>query len=283
MSKKQQELLIHFDGGSRGNPGPAGAGVVIIDSAADAPLFEAGFFLGTQTNNVAEYMGLLHALEHAQAFGKVRLQLRSDSELLVRQLTGEYRVKNPALAKLYEEAQRRLLKFDRWQVQHVRREFNSRADQLANLAMDKRQTVIVLGQAADPGAAAPPAGETGETTADASSAKPAAQAAAKRPATPPLESTAPHDDRRVLVSCSSPPQACPAGKPFEGERVEVGVQVPAGVCVFAAHALLPTVLAIRNTEAGEVAQVPTLTVRCTHPDCRAAFRVGPRPPTNGHA
>lgn len=135
------KLVIHFDGGSRGNPGPASAGVVIKDADDSKTLHEAGYFLGRHTNNVAEYHGLIRSLAQARALGGNDLDIRSDSELLVRQIHGQYRVKSPALKPLYEQAVKHLRGFDKWRIQHVRREHNQRADELANLAMDHQADV----------------------------------------------------------------------------------------------------------------------------------------------
>lgn len=135
------KLTIHFDGGSRGNPGPASAGVTIVESDTGKPLHEAGYFLGKCTNNVAEYQGLVHSLKQASSLGGTSLDIHSDSELLVRQITGQYRVKSPDLKPLYQVAIKLLHSFDDWKIQHVRREHNQRADELANLAMDHKADV----------------------------------------------------------------------------------------------------------------------------------------------
>ena len=134
-------LTIHFDGGSRGNPGPASAGVVIHDADTGKPVHEAGYFLGKRTNNVAEYQGLIRSLEKAKQLGGERLDIHSDSQLLVRQITGAYRVKSPALKPLYEQAKALLSGFADWKIQHVYRDKNQRADELANLAMDHHADV----------------------------------------------------------------------------------------------------------------------------------------------
>ena len=132
--------ILHTDGGARGNPGPAGLGVVIRDADSQSVLFEAGFFLQRATNNVAEYEALLHGLKAAADLGVAKLSIRSDSELMVRQLQGRYRVKSADLKPRYEQAVRLLKPFD-WDVQHVRRADNARADELANMAMDARRDV----------------------------------------------------------------------------------------------------------------------------------------------
>ncbi|MFQ5429766.1 MAG: ribonuclease HI family protein [Phycisphaerae bacterium] len=135
-------VTIHIDGGARGNPGPAGAGVTIRDEQG-ACLFEGGFFLGHMTNNAAEYNALIRALQVARTAGATRLQIFSDSELLVRQVNGDYRVKNAGLKVLFNDAAARLRDFEDWRVRHVRREANDRADELANQAMDAERDVVV--------------------------------------------------------------------------------------------------------------------------------------------
>ena len=129
-------LLAHIDGGSRGNPGPAGYGVVITDQDRRkvAGLSE---YLGHQTNNYAEYSGLLAALDYALQHGHKALKVVGDSELLVKQIRGEYKVKSPALQDLYLRARQQIAKLDWFSIQHVLREKNHEADRLANLAMDK--------------------------------------------------------------------------------------------------------------------------------------------------
>jgi ribonuclease HI len=125
----------NIDGGSRGNPGPAGYGVRI--EQADGTIVELKEFLGTQTNNVAEYRGLLAALRWAAEHGVSPLLIRSDSELLVRQMRGEYRVKNPGLQPLFDDARSLIRRVGTVTFEHVRREFNRDADRLANEAMDE--------------------------------------------------------------------------------------------------------------------------------------------------
>jgi ribonuclease HI len=143
------EIVAYCDGGSRGNPGPAGFGVYIQDSAGQV-LAELSQYLGVHTNNFAEYSGLLAALEFAIAQGHHSLRVISDSELMVKQMKGQYRVNSPELRPLYEEARRRVAKLEHFQVQHVLREKNRHADRLANLAMDR-------GMGRAPAAPAPPA------------------------------------------------------------------------------------------------------------------------------
>jgi ribonuclease HI len=139
-------ITAYCDGGSRGNPGPSGYGVSIED-AAGRPIAELSEFLGVKTNNFAEYSGLLAALEYALAHGRKQLRVVADSELMVKQMKGQYRVNSPDLRPLWEEAKRRAAKLDRFEIQHVLRGKNKRADALANQAMDRGsgRTVRELG------------------------------------------------------------------------------------------------------------------------------------------
>jgi ribonuclease HI len=128
-------MTVYIDGGSRGNPGPAGYGVQVVDDGnVVAELYES---LGLATNNVAEYRGLLAALAWAVDHGVSALHVKSDSELLVKQLKGQYRVKNPGLQPLYQDALALIARIGRVSFEHVRREFNREADRLANQAMDE--------------------------------------------------------------------------------------------------------------------------------------------------
>jgi ribonuclease HI len=129
------KLVIHVDGGSRGNPGPAAIGVVVSDSEG-AVLEEVGERIGVATNNVAEYRALLKGLERAAALGASEIELVNDSELVARQITGAYKVKHPAMKPLYAEAVAALRQFERSRIQSVPRAQNARADELVNLALD---------------------------------------------------------------------------------------------------------------------------------------------------
>jgi ribonuclease HI len=126
----------HIDGGARGNPGPAGYGVVINDPAG-RKVAELSEYLGHHTNNYAEYQGLLGVLRYALANSIKSLQVVSDSELMVRQMKGIYKVKHPELRKLYEEAQQMVRKLEHFEIRHAMREQNVDADRLANEAMDR--------------------------------------------------------------------------------------------------------------------------------------------------
>ncbi len=129
-------IIANCDGGSRGNPGPAGYGVYIQDSNGKV-VAELNEFLGERTNNFAEYSGLLAALEYALQHNHRRLRVVADSELMVKQIKGQYRVNSPELRPLYEEAKRRIAQLETFEIQHVLREKNRHADRLANLAMDR--------------------------------------------------------------------------------------------------------------------------------------------------
>ena len=129
-------IVAHIDGGARGNPGPAGYGVVITDQQGHE-LAKLSEYLGHQTNNYAEYSGLLAALKYAAEHPARALKVISDSELLVKQLRGEYKVRNPALQQLYTQARQLIRQLNWFSIQHVLREKNREADRLANAAMDK--------------------------------------------------------------------------------------------------------------------------------------------------
>jgi ribonuclease HI len=129
------KLTVNVDGGSRGNPGPAAVGVVVQGPAGEL-LEERGERIGPATNNVAEYRALLLGIERASAHGASELVLVGDSELVVRQVEGKYRVKDPTLRELHAEVKRALQPFAFWSIRHVRREQNEDADRLVNAALD---------------------------------------------------------------------------------------------------------------------------------------------------
>ena len=136
-----EALRLHVDGASRGNPGEAGFGVHVTDAAGSEVAALYGY-LGRATNNVAEYQALLHGLRFALARGAARVEVYSDSELLVRQVEGRYRVKSPGLLPLHREAVSLLARFERVRVAHVPRERNREADALANRAVDERDSKL---------------------------------------------------------------------------------------------------------------------------------------------
>lgn len=128
-------LHIHSDGGSRGNPGPA-AGAFVIQNPAGQTLVESGDFLGVTTNNVAEYQALLRALNKAREIGAERVECFLDSQLVVRQLNGQYKIKDPKMQALFKEIARAARVFKKISFTHVEREKNSQADELVNRTLD---------------------------------------------------------------------------------------------------------------------------------------------------
>lgn len=133
-------VTIYTDGGSRGNPGPAAAGFVLLDRAG-RQLYAMGEFIGTATNNIAEYTALLRAVGRAKQLKAQRLRIFSDSELMVRQITGQYKVKNPNIKVIHSECMKLLGEFESWSIQHFGRDENTLADELVNRALDKKGNV----------------------------------------------------------------------------------------------------------------------------------------------
>jgi ribonuclease HI len=130
------KVVVNVDGGARGNPGPAAVAAVATSTEGD-PLGERKAYIGDATNNVAEYRALLMGLELAHELGADEVEVVNDSELVARQIGGEYRVKHAGLKPLYLEAMQALRAFDGWAVRSVRREQNTRADELVNEALDE--------------------------------------------------------------------------------------------------------------------------------------------------
>lgn len=129
--------LLYTDGAARGNPGPAGAGAYICTEDGEA-VAEIAEYIGETTNNVAEYQGLIFGLKKLIELGGQEVEIRADSELMVKQLKGEYRVKHPNLIPLYREVRTLLEKVPSYKIIHVRREMNKEADRLSNQAIDER-------------------------------------------------------------------------------------------------------------------------------------------------
>ena len=134
-------LQIHIDGGSRGNPGPAGFGVYVQD-ASGAEVASLYGFLGVATNNVAEYQGLIHGLRFALARGARQVHVFSDSELVVKQMDGRYKVKHENMVPLHREARALMARLPDVKLTHVRREQNKDADRLANQALDEKASKL---------------------------------------------------------------------------------------------------------------------------------------------
>ena len=131
-----KRVIVNVDGGSRGNPGPAAIAAVVTDPSG-AVLAERALTIGEATNNVAEYRAVLLGLEAARELGASEVEVVNDSELVARQIGGEYKVKHAGLKPLFIEAMRTLREFDGWSVRAVRREHNERADELVNAALDE--------------------------------------------------------------------------------------------------------------------------------------------------
>ena len=204
-------LMIHTDGGSRANPGPSAAAVIIRDADTNKTLHEAAYFLGRATNNVAEYEGLIRALKIARQLGAKRVQIFADSELMVRQTTGQYRVKSAELKPLAQQAQSLLLKIDTWRIEHIPREQNREADQLVNRALDAGHDI----QGSD-------SEQGGQTS---------ASAGRKTKRTMPKNQTG-----WTVKFLKAPPKACPARCP-KGSVFRFGPDTPAGFCIHAAQAV----------------------------------------------
>jgi probable phosphoglycerate mutase len=134
-------VVAYIDGGARGNPGPAGYGVR-IEQPDGTVLAELHGGLGIATNNVAEYNGLLAALQWAIDHGHRSVHIKADSELLVKQMRGEYKVKHPGLQPLFVRARLLVMQLDRVGFEHVRREYNKEADRLSNLGMDESEAAL---------------------------------------------------------------------------------------------------------------------------------------------
>lgn len=193
-----------MDGGARGNPGPAGFGVV-VEGPAGEPRGSYFGYLGVATNNVAEYRGLLAALEHARHQGWRRLWIGSDSELMVRQIHGEYRVKNEGLKPLFERCRRLLAGFDHFTLEHLPRERNAEADRLANQAMNLRSSDL------PPGVPAPVAGQSPSAAAAGGARVAPVEAPAKGDAGPRVAYNAPAPAQSRLFTGASHPEPAPAG------------------------------------------------------------------------
>jgi len=244
------EVELYVDGGSRGNPGPAACAFVLKDSGGRV-IEKKGFFLGKTTNNVAEYTGLIQGLRVVREKGIKELRIFSDSELMVRQIIGEYRVKSGDLQKLFQDVQRLLLSLDRWQIKHVRREFNADADRLVNETLDEGREPV---------------------ESESEESESLFETARGEEKTSPARSTQScTESPRVLVEviCSSNEGKCPVNMQ-KGQCFVFTEFVPAGLCLYAVQALLPTIIAMQRDE-----DFPNerMTVKCNHPGCNAQFKL----------
>ena len=234
-----------IDGGSRGNPGPAACGVVLYNEQ-NKVVFAGGFFLGKLTNNQAEYHGLLSALDlFARAKAK-DIAIQSDSELLVRQINGQYRVKSPDLRPLFEQAQDRLSQFTHWKIGHILREGNDQADALANRAMDNVRDVVAV---------------------DEKGLMPAGTARVKAP-----EKSSGPQTIQVAAMRGADGTACPANIK-RGQTFIFGAVTPAGLCVDGCAAVIEAVLALQGAD--ELDASSSITPKCQRAGCGAVFEVRP--------
>ncbi len=183
----------NIDGGSRGNPGPAAYGVVVRDGSGEI-VARLKKYIGRLTNNVAEYYGLIAALDYVEAQGIRALRIESDSELLVKQMKGLYKVRSPELQPLFERAKKMSAALDSFRIDHVYREQNREADALANEAMDE-----VEGPDAKPRGAknVPPAKSAAPSSSDGRAATPAASPAAASAASSAAAKTLPSEIRKI--------------------------------------------------------------------------------------
>jgi ribonuclease HI len=134
------KVVVHVDGGSRGNPGPSAAAATLASPSGEL-LDEVSELIGPATNNVAEYRGVLLGLRRAKELGATEIELINDSELVARQLNGDYKVRHPSMIPLFQEVRAALAGFERWSIRTVRREDNARADALVNVALDAAQAL----------------------------------------------------------------------------------------------------------------------------------------------
>ncbi len=226
------ELELYIDGGSRGNPGPAACAYIL--RTPDGKIIKSeGIYLGESTNNIAEYSGLLRGLESARDLNVRELNIFSDSELLVKQLIGEYRIRNIELQRLLEQIQRLLLLFDRWQIRHISREKNKEADRLVNVTLNREQTK-------------PPKTslETEETRNKVT------------------------EEVRVLVEVVKPPnQAVCQANLQKGMCFVFTKLTPPGFCTYALQSILPEIFKLQQSNTDQVK------VKCWKPGCNAEFRL----------
>lgn len=205
--EEQAKIDLYVDGGARGNPGPAAGAYVILNSDENI-ISSEGFFLGKTTNNVAEYSALLRGLAAVQDLKIKEINIFSDSELVVKQIIGKYRVKNSDLKEIYLQVQQALLSFDRWQIRHIPREMNKQADSLVNEVLDDKLN-------------APK--QVNQSTEPASSTK-------------------------VMLEVLNPPsEGTCASEMKRGMCFVFSEVVPPGLCICAANSVLPSVIAIRRS------------------------------------
>jgi len=237
----------YIDGGSRGNPGPAASGVLIYNPN-DKIIFAGGFFLGQKTNNQAEYSALIKALELLALNRANAINIYSDSELLVHQINGTYRVKNPQLKLLYQKSQQLLEGFENWKIRHIPREKNAQADKLANQAMNAGRDVILT--------------DEGKLTGQPTSAPPSSSA----------DRISGTNVVEVFVVQGSGQKICPAnckrGQLFVFKEI-----TPPGFCIEGCAAVLDAVLALKDMDDRKSSDQTTMTARCAKSGCGAVFEI----------
>lgn len=291
------ELILHVAGRMLSNPGLAAAGILITRNDG-SPLYEAGFFLGNQTTESAQYHGLLRGLDHVAKLNPTLLSIFVPEDFLIQHVTGQLLVANPSLEMLHEQAQLKLLRLGRWSIRKTPESEGRRAVELAANALQSQSSHVAsdhanpnpvrqygappsapnpnaVGEYGNAPTSAPPPAIADSSAGAASSA--AASAATSRTGAPHDSSAAPlpPDERQVHVQLSSPPRGeCPAGD-WCPDVLTIGQKLPAGICIHAAHAFTPTILAMLNTDANDFSAIPTLTIRCTHPGCPATFHLSP--------
>lgn len=249
-------LTIHVDGGARGNPGPAGIACVLYDQDAKRMVHEAGYYIGRATNNVAEYRALIRALELAEQYKAKTVHIRCDSELVVKQITGQYKVKSADLQELHQQVQMLMLRFDSWQIKHVYREQNKRADQLVNMALDAKADVIVTPAAGSQNASNDQAqGSTRSSGRHGSSAS-LFDAPVDKDDTPAGQYP------KWNVTVTSEPETPWEGGCKRGQKFTFGPATPAGMCVYAAQAMFELSPTTDLDGKG-----PRATFRCPQCDC----------------
>ncbi len=233
MSK---QLILHVDGGARGNPGPAAAGVVLQDGAG-AALLEAGYLLGVLTNNQAEYNALLMGVQAATRLKARILTIYADSELMVRQVNGDYKVRSPELKPLFDDVHRQLRAVDTWELHHIPREANRRADALVNRALDLDEDVVEV--------------DAGQST---------PRLTRREPAEP-----VPRAPVRIEVVRRGPQEPCSPGC-AQGSRYVIGLTLPAGLSIDVVVPLIEAIQAVRAS-----AEPTTRSVSCA--GCGAVHQV----------
>jgi len=290
---------VYIDGGSRGNPGSSAAGVQIVDSTGRV-MFAGGLFLGHQTNNEAEYAGLLLALDLLHAADAAEVLIRSDSELLVRQMQGKYRVKAANLKPLYDRAAAAVRRLSACRFEHVLREENQDADRLVNQALDAKADVVPI----DPGRlwnrldrpaktsrCAEKSGQQAEKSnrhADVAASNSLFAAAENtRAGRSTVENTStgvievrvmksPRSGAGVVAGASGCPAGIRAGQIFQFANV-----VPTGLCIHACAATIEAVVALRSIAAemnvdADVDAGPLEPITATCSECGAIFQVQQR-------